>query len=236
MTEAFANFSAEWEVDRFAWPTECLKVQEIIGDKLTMFTELLIQQSYQSEQRLILVTGAQEQQGRSLLTLNLARQAASANGRIAIIDGDFDNPQIANYLGLEIEKGWDEVLQNGAPLAEAAIYSLEDNLTLFPLRDYQDGQESVDISSILEKLTTLFELIFVDAGQLGLTAEKIDPPVTPHPNAAAIIVAQEGSPPHEIEQIQNSLHLAGVRCLGTISTFANIAKNPKRQHLEATQR
>ena len=76
------------------------------------------------------VTGLRRGEGRSTLGLCLARLASQTGARIALVDADFENPQLAELLGVGTQCDWHSVLAEGLPLAEAAIVCLADELTL----------------------------------------------------------------------------------------------------------
>ena len=52
---------------------------------------------------------------------------------VALIDADFTRPQLASVMGLEVAYGWQDAAQGKIPLAEAAVKSLTDKITVLPL-------------------------------------------------------------------------------------------------------
>ncbi len=167
--DAAKVFSPDWEVDHFAWPEICERLLEAeatyfrhVGDRLLEATA--------KYPHVLMVAGCRRGEGRTTLALCLARCAAQAGVKVALLDADFKNPQLGIRLGMEIPCGWSEVLRGKAPLNEAAVASVADHLTLFPLTD----TESVDVEpgdagllSLVQEISTHYPLVVVDVGPLG---------------------------------------------------------------------
>lgn len=79
------------------------------------------------------VAGAASGAGCTTTAVCLARLVADAGKKVALVDGDFVTAGLARELGLAIELGWDDVLAGRVPLAEAAVLSLADRISLLPL-------------------------------------------------------------------------------------------------------
>jgi Mrp family chromosome partitioning ATPase len=164
-----AAFSPDWEVDRFAWPELCERLLDAesryfrhVGERLKAATD--------ESHHVVMVSGCRRGEGRTTLALCLARSAAAAGVEVALVDADWQNPQIGSRLGMETPCGWTEVLAGKAPLNEAAVASVEDRLTLFPLKTpgespIQDGQRR--LSQIVSRISAHFPLVIMDTGPLG---------------------------------------------------------------------
>ncbi|MCL4203241.1 MAG: hypothetical protein KJ000_12125 [Pirellulaceae bacterium] len=164
-----AAFTPDWEVDRFAWPELCERLLDAesryfhhVGERLKAATD----ESHQ----VVMVSGCRRGEGRTTLALCLARSAAAAGVDVALVDADWQNPQLGSRLGMETPCGWTEVLAGKAPLNEAAVASVEDRLTLFPLKSpgeppIQDGPRR--LSQIVTKISAHFPLVIMDTGPLG---------------------------------------------------------------------
>ncbi|TVS11575.1 MAG: hypothetical protein EA424_23635 [Planctomycetaceae bacterium] len=160
------DFSPDWELDRFVWPDLCLHLLatehryfQLVGEQLKAATD----QSH----HVVMVSGCRRGEGRTTLALCLARSAAAAGVDVAVVDADWQNPQLGTRLGLEPPCGWTEVLAGKATLNEAAVTSVEDRLTLFPL----NGPGSVPLASkqrrpsqVMRAISARFPLVIIDAG------------------------------------------------------------------------
>jgi Mrp family chromosome partitioning ATPase len=162
-------FSPDWEVDRLAWPPICERLLETeqryfhsVGQRLKAAT--------QDGHHVVLITGARRGEGRTTLALCLARCAAEAGVPTALLDADLKNPQIGSRLGIETPCGWREVVTGKAPLSEAAVSSLEDHLTLFPLTSAEAAEVTAGdpaCVAVLQGIARHYPLVIVDMGPLG---------------------------------------------------------------------
>lgn len=69
----------------------------------------------------VLVASAQEAEGRTCVTLNLACALARARQRVLVVDCDLNNPSVMRRLGLHAEIGMYEAFDRGMPPASAAV-------------------------------------------------------------------------------------------------------------------
>lgn len=163
------QFAPDWEVDRFVWPAICERLLESesryfrhVGDRLHAATE--------GDHHVLLVSGSRRGEGRSTLALCLARCASEAGAKVAVLDADVSNPQLGVRLGMETPCSWLQVVAGKAPLNEAAVASIDDDLTLFPL--VQDSEQSVEagdprLAELIEEISVHYPLVIVDIGPLG---------------------------------------------------------------------
>ena len=173
--ETKREFSPDWEVDRFVWPDICDQLLEVesryfghVGQRLKTATE--------QGSHVVMISGSRRGEGRTSLALCLARCAAEAGVKVAIVDADFQNPQLGIRLGMETPCCWLEVVAGKAPLDEAAVASVEDQLTLFPLARSEDVQiQSGDrrLLELVQEISSHYPLVIVDTGPLG--AEECHP-------------------------------------------------------------
>jgi Mrp family chromosome partitioning ATPase len=161
------KFHPVWEVDEFKWPAACEDLMSHApGDFDRSGVQLLAQAG--AGRKVLLITSSQRSEGRSTLALCYARWAASKGVRVALVDADFQNPQIAGQLGLRVENGWPEVVYRHLPPQEAAIASLQDQFTVMPLRAKMpdvDGTHDARVAAtteVLEELYEAYDLVLVD--------------------------------------------------------------------------
>ncbi len=153
---ALVAFQAAWEVDRLNWPEQCDRLAR--GDTFGPLAKMLIDAS-RSGKRVIAVTGVHRGEGRTTLALCLARRAAKEGANVAVLDADFERPYLGRSIGIDMENGWDDVLTDGQPLAEAAVSSLEDRVTVFPLGRRAAALVSAHTVTALQQLAASFDLV-----------------------------------------------------------------------------
>src|SRR5262249_22440062 len=119
--------------------------------------------------KVVAVTGLGRCEGRTTLTLCLARSLA-AKKKLAIIDADFANPCLAHQLGIGPESGWETVLLVTEQLSEISIQSVADDIALVPLAVAVGANElarlSYRIAISLAELADHYDLVLVDPGPL----------------------------------------------------------------------
>jgi capsular exopolysaccharide synthesis family protein len=120
--------------------------------------------------RVVLVTSALPGEGKSTLTLSLARAAAAEGLRVMVIDADLRKPSLHELVGLQQGAGLVEVLRREVPLAEVLATDPRAPLKLLPgsKRLSQPtrllGQDG--IGALLAALRPAFDLVLVDSAPL----------------------------------------------------------------------
>jgi Mrp family chromosome partitioning ATPase len=157
------------EVEQFLWP-------ELVGDLQKRVTgplrELAAEFSAASAGgcRVLLFVGARSGCGVTSLLLAAARQLAEHGLRVALADAKFARPDLAAYLGIAAQVGWEDVMARHSSLADALVESTRDQLTLLPLKGPVTPQETpLDLSLAAENIKQLrrsYDLVLVDGGSL----------------------------------------------------------------------
>ena len=122
-----------------------------------------------SPPRLVLITSALPNEGKSTGAVSLARSAALAGDRVLLIDGDIRRPAVANILGLETKDhpGLVQCVTGEARLADAII-----NDTISPLhillpgssvRNPPDLLSSIAMRNLLASARDAYDLVIVDS-------------------------------------------------------------------------
>ncbi len=164
--EGVDEFSPDWELDRFAWPDLC---ERLLTAEHRYFQHVGAQLKAATDQshHVVMISGCRRGEGRTTLALCLARSAAAAGVDVAVVDADWENPQLGTRLGLEPPCGWTEVLAGDATLSEAAVTSVEDRLTLFPLSApglLCNVSKRRRPHHVMRAISSRFPLVIIDAG------------------------------------------------------------------------
>ena len=212
-----------WEVDRFQWP---VTVERLVSDKDGYFAQASgrLIAAVRDGLRTLAISGSRRGEGRTTLALCLARAAAQAGIQVAVIDADFARPQLAARIGLEINHGWQDAATGLVPLSEAAIRSLNDNITVLPLEASaaRTGLSLADprVTATLRAAAATFELVIVDLGPLAAGDEPLFPADEACPLDAAIVVRDlRYTASAESEEIGQRLMAAGVEAVGIAENF-----------------
>jgi polysaccharide biosynthesis transport protein len=119
-------------------------------------------------QTVFAISSAIKGEGKTITSLNLALTAARDFGKqTLLIEGDFKNPSLRTYLGLDTPVSLMEVILNQADLASSLINFGHSNLTLLTCGHNAKNSASLlssqEFSNILARLRERYELILIDS-------------------------------------------------------------------------
>jgi Mrp family chromosome partitioning ATPase len=214
-----------WEVDRFQWPEHCKLLLNTESEYLADVGKRLASAA-QDGLNILAITSTRRGEGRTTLALCLARAAAQAGVKVALVDADMENPQLINELGVEATCGWQDVVLGTQPLAEAAIVSLEDRFTFFPwtpggaLKSLNDPRAT----RVLREIAKAYSLVVIDLGPVPGRETRMFEDGAACPIDAAILVRDvRWTSPPEAQRVAAQLTDAGVESVGIAENFG-----PKR--------
>jgi Mrp family chromosome partitioning ATPase len=213
---------AQWEVDRFRWSEICDRLTRTIGADLDRIVEQFLALRPQAG-NVLAVTSFARGEGRTTLTLCLARVAAARGVSVVVVDADLEKPRLAERLGMVITSGWEQVLAGRQAVGEVCIASLEDRITVLPLKDRgadRAGDPHRQAAESLGRLSESFDLVLVDAGPVSLaTASGLLGPVAGQPVSAVLVQDQRFTTQTQMHESLERLHQAGLQPLGVAKNF-----------------
>lgn len=185
------SFQPAWEVDAFRWPEICGKLDATSGGKLEQSgRELFV--ATRDGLKTLAVTALQAGEGVTTLVLSLAQAAAKAGSRVALLEAHDQPLGLARSLGLDPPCDWREVTRQGESLAEAAIASLHDSVTLFPIGSGGErGGHTWDANLVRETVAQLqrhFDLVIVDLPPMNAWSHRDNQPDVPCGIDMAVVV------------------------------------------------
>ena len=164
------------EVERLRWPAVCDELVEEASRAWNAFADELTARVGHG-QRTIALSSCQRGEGRTTLVLALARHLATRGLRPLVVDADFENPRVAESLGVEAYTGWGQVLENELPLGEALIAAIDERVTLMPWRQGSVADENAGAVPVLPELGETFatlagryDLVVLDTSALTSSA------------------------------------------------------------------
>ncbi len=221
-----AAFKPVFEVDEFRWPAITDELLRTSRNLLLPVTDLLLAAAVEGRS-LVGIAGTIAGVGASTVTMCLARLIAQTGHSIVVVDGNFARRNLGQTLGLEFGTGWDDVLAGQIPLAECAVASVADRITLMPLGRREDVASerlsSIQSSVIAGMLRYHHDVVLFDLGAASETAQlTVAKNILEHCRLdAGIIVAPSGAKDlatlHGIDQLSA---LFGPLCLGVIGNRA----------------
>ncbi|MEX2307123.1 MAG: hypothetical protein WD738_06000 [Pirellulales bacterium] len=118
----------------FQWPPVCRALTQQCGEQLDRVADLITVEAT-AGRSLIGMLGLFPVRGTTTTTLCLAARLAGRGRRVMLVDANFCRPRLASWLEVVPTAGWQEVLKQGTPLADAVIRAKNDRLDLLALVD-----------------------------------------------------------------------------------------------------
>ncbi len=216
-----------WQVDHFVWTADCRRLLQTAQGAWDRLGEALIRATSLGR-KVLGIGGARSGEGSTAVLLCAARRLAQHGLSVAMVDGDFHSPRLAERLGLAPEAGWEQVLQGEAVLSDALIESTGDNLVILPLTHTPNGghwehQGTRLIQETLGAMRRGFDLVLVDMGALesGTTGE-LPPEATALAaslDASILVRDVRSTPRYWLGELQNHLATAGATPIGVVENF-----------------
>lgn len=215
--------TAAWEVDRLGWSETC---NQLYHSEAKYFEQAGRQLSSATGEGLnvLAITSAYRGEGRTTLALLLARCAAAAGVRVAVLDADLDNPQLATAVKIQPAADWRGYLDDSSHLCEAAVHAVEDRITLFPLDSRARGEElslaDPRVTSLIERIAGCFDLLVIDMGPAASDERRVFAAGDNCPLNAAVVVRDLRSTSElQIQDVAQRLLKRGVEAVGIAENF-----------------
>ena len=121
----------------------------------------------------IVVASVNPGEGKSVTAINLAWLLAQTDGvRALIIDSDLRMPSLADYLGIETDRGLSDVLSGTSSLKDAIVRLDPSGLHLLPggeaRKDVAELISGPKFKDILAEAREMFDYVIIDAPPLGI--------------------------------------------------------------------
>lgn len=132
--------------------------------------------------QVIMVASALPQEGKSLVSANLALSFAQMGEKTLLIDADLRRGRLHRAFRVKAKPGLSNVLMGGAPLEDTLQPTKQENLTLLPYGKHAEGITellgSPNLGGTLAELRTQFQRIILDTPPaLGLSDAAMLQPV-----------------------------------------------------------
>ncbi len=215
---AKAEFRPVWEVERYLWPA-ILDRLIATGDFSSACAAL--RQAIREGRSAVGVTSISRGEGRTLIALCLAREAAALGLKVALVDADAGSARLAGCMGMEEVCGWEELAAGEIPLAECAITAAQEQITLVPLRR-QAATRGFSITRgrlahLVQELSASHDLVLLDCGPLSEPSTETECLAA---LPAALLVADcHRTTNKQLQDAASRLKQLGVSLLGVVQNF-----------------
>ena len=164
------DFLPSWEVDQFEWP---LITTELLYQHDPLFADLssMISESILRSQKRLAITGVARGEGRTTLTITLARKLANDGQRVLIVDTDLVHPSLGKSLNLDGDITWLSDRTEFETAAEMLVGNHESQICVMPLQPStrasfnRHAYELLDLT--LKKIEPFFDTVLMDFGQVA---------------------------------------------------------------------
>ncbi|MDP9827565.1 polysaccharide biosynthesis tyrosine autokinase [Kineosporia succinea] len=172
--------------------------------------------------RVIAVTSALPDEGKTTTACNIALILAQSGARVVLVEGDLRKPAVSRYLGISNGAGLTNVLAGQHDLRDVVVGYERDLLAVLPSGPTPPNPSellgSQQMRHLLDTLAEHYDVVIIDA-----------PPLLPVTDAALIATAADGailvvrhgrSRREEAERALKSLEAVSAKMLGTVLNFA----------------
>jgi exopolysaccharide transport family protein len=178
--------------------------------------------------KVVLVTSALENEGKTTLAVNLAQSVATLGIRTLLIDGDLRNPQLTHALCPHADTGLLDVAMNRASPEQAILIDHSTGLSILPSTTVKQAELitelmfSEQIVDVLDHFRHRYELIIIDS-----------PPLVPLVDGRALAeladriilaLAWDQTPGEVLSHTMDLLSPVHDRILGTVLTRVDLSR------------
>ncbi len=218
------------EVDRFDWPESIQELLARASREWDAFAEQIVERMGQGK-KCLAVASIGRGDGRTTVTLALAKQLAGRGMRPVVVDADCERPELARACGVSVHTGWDDLVGSELILGESLIAAVEEGVTLMPWRTATPGGRSLAaslrVSTLFNSLREHYDLILIDAPPLvGKTAiaDFASFASAVHLDGAYLLHNMSQHAREPLSAACTRLRNAGVPLAGTIENFVSAAR------------
>jgi capsular exopolysaccharide synthesis family protein len=201
----------KWDVDRERVEPRLVAITQSHSAYCEEYRNLrtqILHSSQRQKLQSIVVASVGPSEGKSVTALNLSWLLAQTDGVSAlVIDSDLRMPSLADYLGIETEKGLSEVLAGKSSLKDSIIKLEPSGLHLLPggeaRNDVAELISGPRFKDILREAREMFDYIIIDAPPLGIFTDATV--LINHADGALLVVRANHTRYKDVERVLESL-------------------------------
>ena len=226
ITAADGVFQPMLQVDHYTWPSACRRLGGAAAHPLDLMTDGLVAAANRG-QKVLAIGGCRNGEGATTLLLCAARRLADRGHKVAMVDANLADPQLADQLGLLPQFGWEETLAGRLPLDEVVIESSHNQLAVLPLLSPFSGTGELkqDRSRLVDSIGVLadhYDFVLVDLGPLEkpeVVGGALAQGIAARLDAVVLVQDVRTTTEDQLAEIRRYLSAAGIAQPGIIQNF-----------------
>jgi uncharacterized protein involved in exopolysaccharide biosynthesis/MinD-like ATPase involved in chromosome partitioning or flagellar assembly len=182
--------------------------------------------------RALLIASAEAGEGKTELTINLARVLASTGYRVLVVDADLDRSSLSNALGIQAIAPGEHAMVLRTELGAATLVKPQPRLGFDVLRCMLDDPATsfalgpVIMRRVLATLKEEYDLVLIDTSAITQSQDALV--IGEFADAAIFVVRQRKTSRRVARAALDMLRNAQVNVIGTVMTFANSSRSSRR--------
>lgn len=173
--------------------------------------------------RVIAVSSAQAQDGKTTNSVNLAISFSQLGKKVLLIDADLRRPTIAKKLKIENTDGLSGILA-GFATPDKAILQMNANFSVLPSGAIPPNPSellaSLEFQSLIEEFKKSYDYIIIDTAPVGIVSDALSVGIIS--NGVLVVVKARSTTYADFERVSDSLKFAGITLLGAIINGAEV--------------
>jgi polysaccharide biosynthesis transport protein len=208
--------------DAGSWPAQ------IAGEAFRSIRALVLHSHALDTPRVILMTSAQPQEGKSFTAVNLAVALAEGGEKVLLVDADFRRASCHRAFGLEPpEVGLSSILYRGLQPEVALLTTGVTNLTFLPAGpkppDPAALLSSEKAKSLLTTLRSRYPWVIIDSPPVLAVSDASV--LAPQVDGVLLVVRAHATPVEAVQIARDRLEALGARILGVVLNDVKLARN-----------
>lgn len=168
----------------------------------------------------ILITSADDGEGKSFIALNLGVAMAQVGERVLLVDVNVHNPQLAEMLGMDNIPGLMEILSVGSSWEDIVQKTPVPNLELipcgYPLQNHSEVLSSPAMAELLKEWEKAYDVVIIDAGSISTDSDALV--IAPKVKGVILVARLNKSKKEALVEAKSSLLQVDAKILGYVTT------------------